>query len=100
MISARAAMEKEKKHNDGYVVAGPPKQNKQRAITDDVLERFAYYYVRGRSDAKGMPQPQHPRGPPPSHIIEAHRFAKCQLFVVSSSWLVASTRTELLMHQT
>ena len=78
MILARSAMKKEKEKKDGDVAGGPPKKKKQRVMTDGELERLVYYYVRGRADASGMPQPQPPRESPPSHILEARRFASGQ----------------------
>ncbi len=71
MLVARAAMEKGKEKKDGDVASGPPKT--KGMMTEDDLERFLFYYVREIADANSIPQP--PREPPPSHILEARRFA-------------------------
>ena len=84
MLLARAATKEEKENNYGGVAAGRPKKKKQRVMTNGVLDRAIYYYLGDIADANGMPQPQPPRGPPPSHILKDRRFAIGAQFVVSS----------------
>ena len=78
MLLARAATKEEKEKKDGGVAAGPPKNKKQRVMTDADVDRFVDNYLSERADANGMLQPQPPCEPPPSHILKASRFATGQ----------------------
>ena len=93
MIVARAVATKEKENNDGEVAAGPRKKMKiGPQMTDEYLDRFVYFYVRGRADAAAdilhaikmandaevdatMPCPESvipkpPANPPPARLLQ------------------------------
>ena len=93
MLVARAVATKEKDNNDGEVAAGPRKKRKRKPLmTEYDMDRFVYFYVRGRADAAAdilraikrtndaevdatMPCPESvipkpPANPPPARLLE------------------------------
>ena len=69
MLLARAATKEEKEKKDGGVAAGPPKNKKQRVMTDADADRFVDNDLGEIAAANGMLQPQPPREPPPPSLI-------------------------------